>query len=493
MSEPLKVLMVTSEITPFAKAGGLADMVGSLSKALAGRGHDVRVMLPRYYFIDPIASGLSKHEAPLGVPLGTGEQWTSVYECRLPSQTPPVRVYFIEHQDLYGRDGIYGTRLEPDFPDNVERFALLCRGAFQLCRMLNWIPDVIHAHDWPAALAMVYLRLLERQAGFERSRGVFTIHNMGYQGVYPKEKMQVIGLPWEYYLGAGLEFYDKINLLKAGILVADSVSTVSPSYAREILEPKFGFYLDGVVRSRLEPVVGILNGIDYQEWDPESDPHLPVHFSTEDPSAKAELKARLQAQTGLPVNADKPLVAMIGRLVEQKGFSVLCDPRQGVLPRVLRELDLQLVILGTGTAWIEEELARLAWKHSNLKVILQFNVALSHLIEAAADFFLMPSMYEPCGLNQLFSLRYGAVPIATGIGGLTDTVEPYDTLSGRGTGFRIADFSPEAVYQALAAALAVYRDKPDHLARMRRNGMEKRFSWDRSAAEYEKLYRGGPD
>jgi len=487
--DSLKILMVTSEAAPFAKAGGLADAVSSLAVELSRMGHDVRLFLPRYYFIDAEKEKLLRHPAPLGIPMGTGEEWAGVYEGRLPRSEVPV--YFLDHEASYGRDGIYGTRNEPFFADNTARFALFSRAAFQLCRHLGWIPDVIHSHDWPTALCNVYLKTLERNTEFSGSTGILTIHNIGYQGVMPKEDMVHIGLAWEHFYGSGFEFYDRINLLQSGIKNADWITTVSPGYAREVMLPEKGCGMDGLLRSRKDVFTGILNGIDYEVWDPETDPLLPFHFSSRDLRNKGRLKSRLRLELGLPDDDDRPLIGMVSRLAQQKGFGVLLSPARGNLYSICRDMEIQMVILGTGEAEYEEELARLAWKLPNLKVILQFNNPLAHLIEGGADFFLMPSIYEPCGLNQLYSLRYGTIPIVTNTGGLADTVERYDEKTGGGTGFIIDTADPESIYAEVARAVEVYTRRKDHIEKIRVRGMEKHFSWKESAEEYLAGYRKG--
>jgi starch synthase len=485
-SGPLKILMATSEAFPFAKVGGLGEAVSSLAAELSRAGHDVRIVLPRYYFIESQKEGLKALPEPLGVPLGVREEWTAVYSGTLPDSKVPV--YFLDHEACYGRDGVYGTRSVPFFADNGLRFALLSRGAFQLCRMLHWIPDIIHGHDWPTALCSAYLASLEKNTEFASTAGVFTIHNIGYQGILPKEDMVHLGLSWEHFYTSGFEYFDKINLLKSGIMNADYITTVSPGYAGEILQPELGYNMDGLLRGRENSFSGILNGIDYDIWDPEKDPFLSHHFSADDLSGKEKLKDRLQMEVGLPETAQKPLIGMVSRIVDQKGFGELLRPDRNNLFSICRDLDCQIVILGTGDALYEEELAHMAWKLPNLKVILQFNNALAHLIEGGADFFLMPSLYEPCGLNQIYSLRYGAVPIVSNTGGLADTVEKYDPSSGNGTGFIIDKVSPESIYAAVKEACLVFRDRQDHILKLRKKGMEQRFSWEKSAGKYVEAY-----
>ncbi len=485
----LKVLMVTSEVVPFAKAGGLGDMVGALAPALAALGHDVRIVVPRYYAIP--TERLEKLEPPLGVPLAGAEEWCAVYRSRLPGSKVPV--YFLDHQGLFGRDGIYGTRAQPAFPDNLRRFALLSRGALQLARMLGFIPDVVHCHDWPSAVVPVYLQTLERSRELKATASVLTIHNLGYQGVFLKEEFPHLGLPWEQFHGAGFEHFDQVNLLQAGLHNAELLTTVSPTYAREIQTPAFGFDMDGLLRHRAPDLFGVLNGIDYEIWDPETDPMLPLRYSAQTVDRKTDNKVALQRELGLEVDPAVPLYGIISRLVEQKGFGELCGPTHGRLYDMCHDLDLQFVVLGTGERWCEEELTTLAGKLPNLAVRLEYNDRLAHLIEAASDFFLMPSRYEPCGLNQMYSLRYGALPIVRRTGGLADTVESYDEATGEGTGFVFDQLTPGAIYDTVGWALWAYHHRPEHVLAMRRRAMTRRFAWDESAQRYLELYRGAMD
>jgi starch synthase len=484
----LKVLMVSSEVVPFAKSGGLGDMVSALSVALERLGHDVRVVLPRYYSVDP--GSLQPLGFPLGVPLGSGEQWCSVYQARLPGSQVPV--YFLDHQRLYGRDGIYGNRVEPDFHDNAERFALLCRGALQLCKAVGFRPDVVHAHDWPAALAPVYLHSVEGPA-FPRTGSVLTIHNAGYQGLYAKESFPVFGLPWDLYHGGGFEFYGALNLLQAGLRNADVLTTVSPTYARELQTAEFGCLMDGLLRHRSSDLFGVLNGMDYGIWNPENDPFIPEPYSDADLAGKDAAKRALQETLGLPVDPGVPVVGMVTRLVEQKGLGDLCGPVHGSLFGICSDMRLQLVVLGTGERWCEEELASLAARVPNLRVVLRFDERLAHLIEAGSDFFLMPSRYEPCGLNQMYSLRYGTPPIVRRTGGLADTVTSFNEATGEGTGFVFDLPTPRAIYDTVGWAVWAYYNRPDNVTEMRRRAMRVRFEWDGSARRYVELYQGAID
>ncbi|HSL16447.1 MAG TPA: glycogen synthase GlgA [Methylomirabilota bacterium] len=485
----MKILMVSSEAVPFAKAGGLGDMVSALSAELARQGHDVRIVLPRYSSVDP--GLLHRIGGALGVPMGPEEEWCAVAETRMPGSDVPV--YFLDHQELFGRDGIYGTKAEPEFGDNLRRFTLLSRGALQLAKMLQWTPEVVHAHDWPAALVPVYLNTLERHGPFEATGSVLTVHNLAHQGIFPKEELPHTLLGWEQFHGAGFEYHDRVNLLQAGLRGADVLTTVSPTYAEEIKTPELGEGMDGLLRHRSADLFGVLNGIDYELWDPRTDGHLPANFSADDLGGKAACKAALQEVMGLEVGADKPLYAMVSRLVEQKGFGELCGPTYGSLYRICDELDLQFVILGTGEAWCETELASLADRLPNLAVALEYNDPLAHLFMAGADFLLVPSRFEPCGLTQMYAMRYGTLPIVRRTGGLADTVASYDEPSGEGTGFAFDLLTPSAIYNTVGWALWAWYNRPEHLAAMQRRAMAERFSWTDSAARYAELYQGAVD
>jgi starch synthase len=481
--------MITSEVVPFAKAGGLGDMVAALATELGRRGHDVRIVLPRYYSID--VARLQRFGGPLGISLGLSEEWCAVYQSRLPATEIPV--YFLDHQALYGRDGIYGGRGESGFADNLQRFALLSRGAFQLCGSLDWFPDVMHAHDWPAAMVPVCLYDRERESEFSSTGSMLTIHNLGHQGVFPKEDFKHLPVSRNLYSSAGFESPDGLNLLQAGIHNADILTTVSPTYAEEIQTPAFGFGLDALLGRRRADLFGVLNGMDYETWNPETDLHIAANYSHEDLDGKADNKAELQEAMGLEVDPKVPLVAMISRLVDQKGFGELCGPTHGSLWQICTELDLHFVILGTGDAWCERELTKLADKLPNLSVALEYNDPLAHLIEAAADFFLMPSAYEPCGLSQMYSLRYGTLPIVRRTGGLADTVTNYDEETGAGTGFVFDDLTPKAIANTVGWAVWAWYNRPEDITAMRRRAMQLRFSWDDSAARYAELYQWAID
>lgn len=482
----MKILMVSAEAVPFAKTGGLADAVSALAGSLSLLGHDVRIVMPRYYKID--RRELVKLEGPLGIPVGTGQEWTAVYKTDLKG-FPNVTVYFIDHENCYGRDGVYGTKLESDFYDNPYRFSLLCHGAFQICNKIGWYPDIVHAHDWSAALAPVLLKHICRsQSQFRNTASVFTIHNMGYQGVYGKEKFTDLGIDWNLYYGAGFERNGAINFLQAGISCADMVTTVSPTYSKEIQTIEGGFGLDGLLRVRSDVVKGIVNGVDTDVWNPTIDKLIPKNYSFDDMKGKAACKKALQEYYGLPVREDVPVIGLISRLVSQKGVAEVFAPSYGCLYNLCSSMDIQFVLLGSGDKWCEDEILNLQSKLPNFRAKIGYNENLSHLIEAGSDFFLMPSRYEPCGLNQMYSLLYGTLPIVRRTGGLADTVENYNEVTGDGTGFMFDDLTPQSVYDTVGWAVYAYYNKKDHIKKMQQKAMKKDFTWKASCENYIKVY-----
>jgi starch synthase len=493
----MKILMVASEAVPFAKTGGLADMVSALSISLAKLGHEVRIVIPRYYSVD---RGKLKHlPGALGVPMGGIEEWGGVYTAPMPgtAKKNPVTVYFIDHEIYFGRDGIYGTPFEPDFLDNPRRFTFFCRAVFQLCRKIGWYPDVVHAHDWPGALAPVYLRFAERVSnsagGFEKAVSVLTIHNLGYQGIYSKNNFEYTGLGWDVFYNAGFEDWSMLNLLKAGLYSADKLNTVSPNYAEETKLQAHGFRLDGVLRYRSADYSGILNGIDTGVWNPQKDTLIPQSYSVDNMEGKAAAKKALQRYFGLAEDSGIPVVGMVTRLTEQKGVGDLFGPSYGSAWSICSDMKLQLVLIGTGESWCEHEIASLSSRLPNFKAYIGYSEELSHLVEAGSDFFLMPSRYEPCGLNQMYSLVYGTLPIVRRTGGLTDTVENYNEETGAGTGFMFDDLTPQAIYNTVGWAVWAWYNHPEQIKVMRERAMKQNFSWEKSAKKYLTLYKETQD
>jgi starch synthase len=481
MSEPrrpLRVLFVSSEAAPFAKTGGLGDVVGSLPKALRRRGVDVRVVIPLYAGIDWDA--LERLEGTLHVPMWWGTARAAVRLGRLPKSDVPV--YFLEYHRFFDRPHLYGPPGEA-YPDNLERFTLLSRGALEIAKAVGFLPDVVHAHDWQTALVPVYVNTVEWARPLHGAAPVFTIHNLAYQGVMDGGGMFVTGLGREHYNPAEFEHFGAMNLMKAALRHATIVSTVSPTYAHEIQTPGHGFGLDGVLRERSAALFGILNGID-EVWNPETDLWLPETYSAADLAGKAVCKTSLQHEAHLPASARTPLFAAVGRLTSQKGFDVLahCMDR-------LMSWDLQFVLLGKGDREAEHYFSTLSARHpGRFKAWIGFDEGLAHRIEAGADFFVMPSRFEPCGLSQMYSLKYGTPPIVRATGGLVDTVQGYSEQSGDGTGFLFRDLTPDALANTLGWALSTWFDRPHHVEAMRRRGMAQDFSWDHAAQAYERMY-----
>jgi starch synthase len=481
VSRPLRVLHIASECAPFAKTGGLGDVVGALPIAQRAQGIDARVVLPLYRGID--WNALEQRPYTLTVPMGGGAEFGAVRRGVLPDSEVPI--YFLEHLQYFDRAGIYGDT-KGDFGDSVRRFAYLCRGAFAACRAEGFSPDIVHAHDWQAALAPVYVDTTEWGTELHGAATVLTIHNLGYQGMFTADDLPATGLGWEHYNGEELEHFGALNLLKGGLTHADRITTVSPTYAREIQRPEHGNGLDGVIRSRAGRLHGILNGIDTRVWNPEIDQRIAARYSASELWGKARCKEALQREAGLPVRPDVPLFTVVTRLTGQKGMDILVS----ILASVL-QWDVQLVVLGSGDSALErsfEVASRL--RPDKIKAFLRFDDALAHRIEAGGDFFLMPSRYEPCGMNQMYSLRYGTLPIVHATGGLADTVWNYDDRTGDGTGFVMNELTPRALHDAMGRAAWAHAHRREQLDQLRRRGMGQRFGWDRAAAAYTDVYLG---
>ncbi len=484
----MKVFFATSEVVPFAKTGGLADVSGALPRALAGLGVDVKLIMPLYRSVRETATDLTdtglRVEVPIGDKTVTGELW----QTTLPDSDIPV--YCLAQSRYYGREGLYGTTgVDPHpYPDNCERFVFFSRCVIEALLALDLQPDVLHLNDWQSALAAVYLKALyQDETALQRTGTLMTVHNLLYQGIFSHWDMLLTGLGWAVFNWRQLEFYGKVNLLKGGLVFADYINTVSPTYAREIQTPAFGNGLDGVLAERRDRLLGIVNGIDTTIWNPETDPHVPAQYSAEDPAGKAVCKAELQKENDLPVRADAPLIGMVSRLVGEKGVDLVLE----VLPNLCKE-GAQFVLLGTGEPEYHEAFTRLAEEFPrNVAADLTFNNPLAHRIEAGADMFLMPSRFEPCGLNQLYSLRYGTVPVVRRTGGLADTITDYtpEGLSGgEVNGFSFTAFTAEALGETLQRAVSLYRDDRESWKRLLLAGMKQDWSWTRSARDYCALY-----
>ena len=471
----MKILMVASECVPFAKTGGLGDVVGGLSRALAELGVETAVVLPAYRSVlEKFRSEATDIE--IGVALDGTKAAAKVSKVAADGGAP---VYLIGNEDYFGRPQFYGTP-KGDYPDNAERFAFFSKAALEFAGSSGpW--DIIHCHDWQSALMPVLNRLGAKKV---KPKTILTIHNLAHQGVFPYSEWPLLGIDASYFHPKYLEFYGRINFLKGGILFSDALTTVSRKYAKEILTPEYGSGLEGVLGDRQRDLYGILNGVDYREWSPESDPYIKKKYSAANLRGKAECKKDLQQLYGLPQKSSPPLLGIVSRLVDQKGIDLLLD----IIDELL-SMDLQIVVLGAGDPKCQERLSKLPTTHpEKIGVKIGFDNALAHKIEAGADMFLMPSRFEPCGLNQIYSLKYGTVPVVRATGGLDDTIEDFDPLSGKGNGFKFAHYSGEAFLSVIKRGIAVYINKKAW-KQVVANGMAADFSWERSAKEYVELYQ----
>jgi starch synthase len=481
----MNIAFVASEAVPFAKTGGLADVAGALPKSIQALGHRACLFLPCYRSARSAGPELDDTGIVLSVPVGTRRIEGHVRESRLPGSEVPV--YLVDCPAYFDRDELYQERGR-DYPDQCERFVFFQRAVLEAIGRLGLRPDIVHCNDWQTGLIPVYLKTLYRTApGLSEAGTLLTIHNLAYRGMFARWDMPLTGLYWSLFHYRGVEFHGYLSFMKAGLVFADMLNTVSPTYAREIQTPELGCGLDGVLRERRDRLRGIVNGIDTRAWNPAHEPMLSRRYDVVTfEKGKAACKAWLQARAGLPVRSDVPLFAQVGRLDPQKGWDLLA----GVADRML-ERDVQLVVLGTGLSRYHDLLGALSRRHPDkVWAYLAFSDGLAHQIEAGADVFLMPSLYEPCGLNQLYSLAHGTVPLVRSTGGLADTVVPLDPRTmaeGTATGFVFHESTPEALWQAIESALIVWEDR-HAWEQLARNGMRADWSWDRSAREYIKVY-----
>jgi len=478
MAKKLNILFGAAEVVPFAKTGGLADVAGILPKALHKLGHKVIAVMPRYYSID--TSKLQKLYEPLGVPMGImGEFWAAVYKTTLPQSE--IEIYFIDYEHYYGRNGLYGDE-NREYHDNDNRFVFFSKAALQLCKMLHFTPDIIHANDWHTA-AMPILAKTRFVHDFAHAASILTIHNLQHQGHFYKGVMDVLEIGWEYFNPYEMESFDGVNILKGGIAAADALTTVSKKYAQEIQTPEFGFGLDGHIRAHNHKLFGILNGVDYDEWNPSKDGYIAAYYDVDDMSGKLTCKQDIQQYFHLAMRDDVPLIGFVGRFVEQKGIELIAS-----VINTLLDHDIEIVMLGTGEQWAEEFFSEVAYFRDNFALHVGYSNTLAHKIEAGCDMFLMPSLFEPCGLNQIYSLRYGTLPIVRAMGGLDDTIVNFDEEHNVGNGFKFYDATHEALYHTVLWAVDVYYNQEEAFERMQKFAMQEHFSWEDSAKEYEKVY-----
>ncbi len=472
----MRILFVASEGLPFSKTGGLADVIEGLPKALVGHGHEVAVVLPRYRG----TKATTVVRPSVTIPMGTRLRFPAVADGTVVSG---VRYFFVDDPAYFDRDGLYGGR-GGDYPDNAERYSEFCRTAIEIVKQV-WPADLLHCHDWQTGLVPLLLRTsYADDPAVKDIPVVFTIHNMGYHGQFGRDVLGPAGIPPATFQPGGIEFYGNVNLLKAGLVYSDYLTTVSRKYAQEIQTPEFGYGLDGVVRGRADRLVGILNGVDYTLWNPEKDKLIAMKYSAKDLSGKQVCKQALLESFELPPdNLARPVIGIVSRFADQKGFNLIAERAHELMQE-----ELALVVLGTGERKYEDLFRALAAAYpGRVSAKIAYDETVAHKIEAGADMFLMPSRYEPCGLNQIYSLKYGTVPIVRATGGLDDTIETFDLEHGTGTGFKFVEYSGAALLQCLRQALQYFTDERIW-KRIQLNGMAKDFSWKASAAEYLKLY-----
>jgi len=479
----MNIVMVASEAVPFAKTGGLADVVGAIPRSLMALGHTVSVFMPLYTMVRKNCTSMTDTKLSVTVPVGDAMETGRIYKAFLPGTSVPV--YFVENDRYFQRDGLYGQAGE-DYPDNSERFTFFCRQVLEAITALRLPCDVIHCHDWQTALIPVYLKTTYRDTpGLAGAGTLFTVHNLAYQGLFWHWDMNLTGLDWSLFNWKQLEFWGKLNFMKGGLVFADLINTVSETYAREIQTPEYGCGLEGILGERSKDLYGVVNGIDYEVWNPATDPLIPARYDAKKMSGKVTCRKFLQRKCGLPVRK-APLIGMVGRLTDQKGFDLVAE----VMGEMLGT-EVQLVILGAGEPKYHDLVNRLAHSYPDrMAVTLGFDNQLAHEIEAGADMFLMPSRFEPCGLNQLYSLKYGTVPIVRRTGGLADTVmdcTPETLANGAATGFCFEKYSAAELLATIKRALACYADRKTWL-KLVKNGMAQNWSWDESARKYVQLY-----
>jgi len=477
----MHIVFAASECVPFAKTGGLADVVGALPPELVKLGHQVTVYLPLYAGIRrQLPSELSYAVRSITIPFQYYNRFVGIIDGGL---RDGVQFYFVHCPELFERPGLYGTAAG-DYPDNSERFGLFCRAVLEASKLLG-VPEIFHVHDWQAALIPVYLRTVYAADPLFRKAGVvLTIHNAGYQGWFPPVTTQQLLFPWEIFTMDKVEHFDDFNFLKGGIVYSDILTTVSRKYAEEIQTPEFGEKLDSILHGRAADLRGILNGVDYAQWNPATDPHLAAHYSPEDLAGKAQCRADLLQAVGLlDVDASVPVIGIVSRFAPQKGFDLVAQ-----ISEQLAQREVAVVALGSGDAFYERFFRGWAFRHpATVAVHLGYDNALAHKIEAGSDIFLMPSRYEPCGLNQIYSLKYGTVPVVRATGGLDDTIDEWNPEQGTGTGFKFEGLAPEALLAAIDRALVAFDDKKAW-TRLMRNGMARNYSWEQPAREYAAVY-----
>jgi starch synthase len=474
----MKILIGTSEAVPYVKTGGLADVAGTLCKEFNKMGQEAYLILPLYRKIKKTNPHIKDTGISIHVPLGSRIVQGKIFSDAL--------TYFISCDEFFDREELYGTP-EGDYGDNAQRFIFFSRAIIETCKALRLGPDIIHCNDWQTGLVPLYLKTLYKDDRvFKKTATLLTIHNLGYQGIFPVSEMPFTNLGWNLFTPEGMEFYGRVNFLKAGIISSDILNTVSHTYSREILTEEHGFRLDGVLRTRIPDLFGIINGIDYDEWNPSKDTFISANYSHDDFSGKAVCKReliKLLFKSSKKTDTQNPLLGVVGRLSEQKGLDLILGSAEELL-----SFPVKLVILGKGDERFHRRFSEIAKRYKGMvSVTIGFEEALAHMIYAGSDFFLMPSKYEPCGLGQLIALRYGAIPVARKTGGPADTIKDYNPLRATGTGFLFTDYTSSAMLDALKRAFCIYTDK-NKMNKIITEGMNMDFSWRKSAEEYLKIY-----
>ncbi|GJL77993.1 MAG: glycogen synthase 2 [Nitrospinaceae bacterium] len=480
MAQKLKILIAASEVYPYAKTGGLADIAGSLPKALKQLGHDVRVIMPKYQSVVKCPLGMHPVGLDVDVPIGGVQKKGFVFQGNLNGGIP---IYFVGNDTYYARDGIYGTS-HGDYPDNAERFAFFCRSVLEVCKSIRFQPDIIHCNDWQTGLVPAYLKTVyAKNRWFKNIRTLFSIHNLGYQGNFPSSELKTAGLPFSAYTPEGVEFYNHFSFLKAGLVYADLLNTVSPAYAKEIQTKAYGFKMDGVLRKRSKDLIGILNGVDTVEWNPALDPLIEQTYSPKSLKGKSVCKSRLADIFSLKINDKIPILSMVTRLSSQKGIELVIEAMDDILDE-----GAAFVMLGSGDARYEEYFLKMRKRFpGQVGTFIGFDETLAHKVLAGSDLLLMPSQYEPCGLTQMYSLQYGTVPVVRAVGGLQDSIKEFNGKTLKGTGFKFKKFEADFFARAVQKALSVFQKKR-HWRRLMLNGMETNHSWDRAARKYNRAY-----
>ena len=472
----LNILFCASEMAPFAKTGGLGDVAKALPKALKKAGHNVKVVIPRYYKID--RANLEHIPGSIGIKMGDETLWAGIYK----KDFEGIEVYFIDYELFFGRSGLYDEGGYA-YKDNDKRFIFFSKAAFELAKFLNFKPDIIHSNDWHTATQPILLNtILKKDEFFKHTASIFTIHNLQHQGFFDKNAFKYLGIGWEHFNPFEMEALGGLNLMKGAIYHADIITTVSPKYAKEIQTPEFGFGLEEHIKAHSYKLFGILNGVDYDEWNPKTDKFIAKNYDIDDLEGKKVCKEDLQNIFGLE-KKDVPLIGFVGRFAQQKGISLIASAIEGLV-----HLDAQYVFLGTGEKWAENFFSDISAKYPNFRVYVGFSNELAHKIEAGSDLFLMPSLFEPCGLNQIYSLRYGTLPIVRAVGGLDDTIENYNPTTKEGNGFKFWDATRDALYNTVKWAVETFRFDKEGINKMINRAMKERFSWEKSAKEYEKIY-----